>query len=107
MSTFLTETDKQKMLDEMLDPQKVVLTCGIHNWSYGSKKPPVFKCPECWKASFIGLIANTPPNRRLEVMEMLEYSIHKLVEADKNGTIDRIKLFNHPKVSIEKDAHNG
>jgi hypothetical protein len=51
----------------------------------------------------MGLLSNTPPNRRLEVLEMLEYSVHKLVEADKKGQIDRIALFKHPEVSINKE----
>jgi hypothetical protein len=102
MTTFLTDSDKQKILSECLDPEKVVLTCPTHMWSYGTKRQPTPGCKQCWLASFTGLLANTPPNRRLEVLEMLEYSVHKLVEADKKGEIDRIKLFKRPEVTIEK-----
>ena len=103
MSTFLTDSDKAKLLSEVMDPSKVVLTCPIHNWVYGTKRPPNYKCKQCWMASFMGLLANTPPNRRLEVLEMLEYRVHKLVEADKKGEIDRIKLFARPEVTISKE----
>jgi hypothetical protein len=101
---FLTKEDREKLIAEVMDPSKVVLTCGIHNWSYGSKRPPMFKCPRCNMVSFLGLLANTPPNRRDEVLEMLEYSVHQLVQADKEGRIDRIKLMGKPEVTIQKDV---
>lgn len=103
MSNFaVSDHEKRKLLDEALDPNKVVLQCGIHHWTYGTKRPPTPGCKQCWFASFMGLLANTPPNRRLEVLDMLEYSIHHLIEADEEGRIDRIKLFNRPEVKIEK-----
>jgi len=110
MSLFKQEYVK-KLLDEALDPQKVILTCGIHNWSYGLKNkfgkpvPPNFKCKQCTMVSFMGLLANTPPEKRQETVEMLEYSVHKLIEAEKRGEIDRKTLFERPEVSIERDVN--
>ena len=102
--SLLSKSDRDKIVSEALDPDKVVLECGIHHWVYGSKRQPTPGCKQCWMASFLGLIANTPPNKRQEVMDMLEYSVHQLVQADKEGRIDRIKLFKRPEVTIEKDA---
>jgi hypothetical protein len=104
MSTFLTDVDKAKMLLEAADPEKVTLVCSQHHFVYNprSKRPPVFECKQCMMVAFVGLIASIPPNRRDEVREMLEYSVHKLIEADKNGMIDRIKLFARPEVSVQK-----
>lgn len=52
--------------------------------------------------SFMGLLANTPANKRQEVVEMLEYTVHKLIEAEKRGEIDVLKLMAHPQVTVEK-----
>jgi len=53
----------------------------------------------------MGLLANTPPEKRQETVEMLEYSVHKLIEAEKRGEIDRKTLFERPEVSIERDVN--
>jgi hypothetical protein len=100
--SFLDATDREKLLSECFDKNKVVLTCAKHKYSYGQKRPPVYNCKDCNMVSFVGLMCNIPPNRREEVMEMLEYSVHKLIEADKRGQIDRIKLFKHPQVTITR-----
>jgi len=100
---LITDRDKADIISESMDPQKVVLYCATHNWAYGSKRPPAFNCYKCTMASFIGLLANTPPGRRDEVFEMLEYSVNKLIEADKRGEINRIKLFAHPEVTVIKE----
>ncbi len=55
--------------------------------------------------SFMGLIANTPPDRRQDTAEMLEYTIHKLIEAEKRGEIDKMTLFKRPEVNIERDVN--
>jgi len=55
--------------------------------------------------SFMGLLANTPPDRRQETVEMLEYSIHKLIEAEKRGELDKTTLFKRPEVSIQRDVN--
>lgn len=102
---LITAKDRDAIISEAMDPKKVVLYCADHNWSYGSKRPPAFNCYKCTIASFIGLLANTPPARRDEVFEMLEYSVRKLIEADKRGEIDRIKLFKHPEVTFEKGTN--
>ena len=110
MSLF-ERKDAEKLASEALDPQKVILTCGIHNWSYGLKDrfgkpvPPNFKCRQCTMVSFMGLLANSPPDKRIEIVEMLEYTIHKLIEAEKRGEIDKKTLFNRPEVSIQKDVN--
>jgi hypothetical protein len=91
MSIF-NQRDKEKILSEVTDNNKFLLVCSKHGWAYGSKKPPVFNCKECQMVSYVGLISNTPPDKRLEVMEMLEYSVNKLIEAEKNGQINRFEL---------------
>jgi hypothetical protein len=109
MSLF-SRKDAEKLASEALDPEKVVLTCGIHNWSYGLKLngqpvPPVFKCKQCQMVSFMGLLANTPADKRQETVEMLEYTVNKLIEAERRGEIDKTTLFKRPEVSVQRDVN--
>jgi hypothetical protein len=93
MASIFSEADKQKIVGEVFDNNKFVLTCKKHPWySYGSKRPPVFNCKECQMIGFVGLMCNIPADKREEVVEMLEYSVHKLIEADKRGEINRMEL---------------
>jgi hypothetical protein len=99
---IFSEADRLKLVSEVFDKDKVVLTCKKHGWAYGSKKPPVFKCKDCQMASFMGLMCVIPADKRMEVLEMLEYSVHKLIEADEKGTLGDIVLNARPEVTIEK-----
>lgn len=94
--------DMEKMAAEMFG-EKFTLVCSIHKRGYGSKKPPVFKCKECAMVQLVGLMCNIPPDRRMEVMEMLEYSTNKLCEAESRGELDIRGLLKHPEVTIGKE----
>src|SRR5271154_3622069 len=80
----ISEKDKAQFLEEAPDPRKVTLVCGIHKYSYGSKRKPNFRFKQCSFVNSMGLIANTPPERRTEMLEMFEFTVNKLVEAAKN-----------------------
>ena len=69
--SILSKKDQEALISEALDPTKVTLTCGTHTYAYGGKTPPNFKCKRCLFTMFMGLIANTPPDKRKEQMEML------------------------------------
>ncbi len=101
---LLDAKDKEKLFSECMDKEKVILTCGIHHFSYGQKRIPTPGCKNCQMVSFMGLLANTPPPRRQEVLEMLEYSVHKLVEADKRGELRKQKFLKRPEVTVEKSS---
>lgn len=105
MSELLSNKDKQQLLAECLDPRKVTLTCDTHHFYYGSKKAPNFRCKKCALVNSISLIANTPPEKRQEMLEMFEWTVHKLVEAAKNGTLTRDTLHRHPQVTIDKNVN--
>lgn len=105
---MLDKSQAQKVMDEVLagDGERVHLVCGIHKHVYGSKKPdgtpkaPHFGCKQCMFVEYMGLLVNTPADKRQETVEMLEYSAHKMIEAAKDGRIDKLKLFKHPKVYV-------
>lgn len=96
--SFISEKDKAALIAEAMDPQKVTLTCGKHHFVYGGKLKPNFKCKRCMFTLFLGLIANTPPDRRQDQVEMLEETIHKLIESSKEGQY--LDFFNRPEVYV-------
>jgi hypothetical protein len=87
-----------------MDKEKVVLTCGIHKRSYGDKRPPVFKCKQCQMVQLMGLFANTPVEKHLELLDAIEHMTAELIQAEKEGRIDKKMLFNHPKISITRES---
>lgn len=95
---LLSQKDRDQLVSEALDPKKVTLTCGIHHYAYGGRLKPNFKCKQCMMVCFMGLIANTPPEKRKEQMEMLEYSVHELIDLEKKGQLP--ELLKHPEVYI-------
>jgi len=82
------------------DGQKVVLTCGKHFHTYRDKKPPVMNCKDCWMVEFVGLLCSTPQSRWDEVIEMLEFSIHHMVEQEERGELQKQTFLKHPEVTI-------
>src|SRR5271170_2517997 len=101
---MLTNAQREAVIGEITKKDgKFVLACSIHKRGYGSKLPPIFNCKECQMVQLVGLICNTPPAKRLETLEMLEYSTHKLIEAERDGRIDRQSLKKHVQVRIEQE----
>jgi hypothetical protein len=102
--SIVSEKDAKQLLEEALDPKKVTLTCGIHHWAYGSKRKPNFRCKRCLFTMFMGLIANTPPEKRKEQVEMLEWTIHQLIEAKDKKELQQ--FFKHPEVYVNDKRIN-
>jgi hypothetical protein len=96
----ISDKDKASLLAEALDPKKVTLTCGLHNFAYGGSIPPNFKCKRCIFTLFFGLVANTPPGDRKELMDMLEAEVHSMIEMSKSGDTKMQDFFKHPEVYV-------
>lgn len=101
---FLTLKDQKDILSECTDKNKFVLVCSRHGRAYGAKRPPVPGCKECYMVDFVGLVANTPPEKREEIVEMLEFSVRSLIQAERDGILTKQTFFKHPQVTIEKNA---
>jgi len=99
--SIISEKDRADILALAMDPKKVTLTCGIHHYAYGGKMKPNFKCKRCMFTTFMGLIVNTPPDKQQEQLEMLEYSVHELIEAEKKGLLK--DLLKHPEVYVNDE----
>lgn len=102
--SILSAQDKAEILSSFTDKDMVLLHCPKHHFFYGQKRQPTPGCKDCILASFVGLLANTPPSRHKEVVEMLEYSVHHIKEAADRGDLKFDTLFDHPHVTIEKDT---
>lgn len=105
-ASFENKEALQEFAASMLNQEKFVLVCSKHRYTYGKTSKPNFKCKECMMVSFVGLLCNTPPEKMRETVEMLEYSVHKLIEADEKGLIDHKTLYKHPKITIEQEDGN-
>jgi hypothetical protein len=83
---------------------KVFLTCKKHVFSYKPNQLATPGCHGCHLVQHLGLIMAVPEERREEILENLEYSIHHLVEADRAGTLDIANLEKHGvRVKIESE----
>jgi hypothetical protein len=101
---LFTQADVDAAVKEKLQSEgKVYLTCAIHNWTYGSKKPWNFKCPQCTKAAFLGLYMSIPPNHRDEFVEAFEEGIHHMVESAERGELQKMDFLKKPEITIEKN----
>ena len=101
---MLSQAEREKLLGDVMDKDKVTLVCGIHKRAYGDKRPPVFKCKQCQMVELLGLFANTPKERHLELLEAIEHMTAELIQAEREGRIDVAKLLKHPKISITREA---
>ena len=103
----LSESDKTDMLMEALDPTKVILRCGKHDYfgpvkGFAEKKPQL-GCSDCWRVFYMHEMANTPPDKRREKLEELEEVLHNVVQLVEQGKWD-VVINPHATIKIEKDA---
>lgn len=100
-------TDREKLLEEVLDPNKVSIYCGTHNY-FGPTKPgqpevkPGQNCPKCWTVLYLHDIATTPPAQRAQRLDELEEVIHKATELAARGMWDYEPL-RHSKIEMESN----
>jgi hypothetical protein len=97
----LTDGQKKQLLNDVLDPERIVLICDKHFY-YGNGAPTQ-GCSGCWSVYFTHVIANTPPHKRDERLDQLEALVNHLAEAADKGEFD-ISLYKYPKVTVEHEA---
>jgi|ERR1035437_352427 hypothetical protein len=97
---IISEKDRAALLAEVMDPHKVTLTCGLHHYAYGGTAKPNFKCKRCMFTMFMGLVANTPPDSRKDVMDMLEAEVHSMIEMSNSSDLKLQDFFKHPEVYV-------
>jgi len=102
----LTEQEKTQAIKDALDPNKIYIYCGQHNYYGPNRKNPSLaptkNCPKCWEVYFWHDMATTPPEMRDQRLSELEEVIHKVVEMVEAGTWDFVP-YRHPKIEISSE----
>jgi hypothetical protein len=94
----LSEREREELLRNALDPNKVLLVCGRHNYTITYiRRPPVDGCPDCWFVYLAHIVAQFPPSQQKEVIERLDELIHRLIENP-----HAVQLYRRPKIEIGK-----
>lgn len=97
----LTEQQEERILNEVLDPNKIMLVCSTHMYTPGGKSSPAPGCPNCVKAMFIYQLAHTSPEMRQLKLDALESIVNHMVEDEAKG-VKLPKFYAHPQVHVEK-----
>lgn len=66
----------------------IVLTCHKHHYAYDPTNRPTPGCKGCHMVQHLGLLMAVPEERREEILEDLEFSVHHMVEAANRGALD-------------------
>lgn len=88
---------------QVMDPNKVTLTCGVHNYVPGRDIRKNLGCAQCIMADFVYMFARVPREKQMEELEKFEALIHTMCELEDTGKLD-INIQRHPTLEIEKDA---
>lgn len=111
----INERAKQAFIDEVLDPNKIILYCRDHGY-YGPgmklsgllhqpgmmiRNAPMQGCVKCWQVYFMHEIGNAPPEKRAEMLDELERNIYNAAQLEDAGLFD-FNVSRHPEIKIEK-----
>lgn len=84
------------------DSDNVYLRCTVHDYWGKQSEPVVSGCKACWSVYYFVKLAKG--NLREGEDEVLEALLHYVAEEiEKTGGLD-FKMFDHPRVSIERDG---
>jgi hypothetical protein len=89
---------------EVLNPQKVLLHCGVHSYVGSDTPPPPRGCKNCWEAYWWYKIASTPPHLRQERLEQAMKMVRDANQAVEAGKFDFLVDDRYPTATVEKDG---
>lgn len=99
-----SQTEKEAILREAMDPIKIQLVCGKHQYT-AKELPPTSKgCKECWQAWWMHKIATTPPHLREQRLQEAESMLRNAVQMLEAGQFD-FEPYDHAQVQIDKDVN--
>ena len=90
-------------ISDVLDPNKVQLTCEIHNYVPGRDIRKHIGCAKCIMADYVKMFAEMPADVRQERLDQFEALVRTMCELEDQGKLD-ISIPRHPELHIEKDA---
>lgn len=98
--------EQSNRIEELMDPNKVTLYCGIHNYFGPSKGgvqvKPALGCPRCCMVMYFYDIVNTAPERRAERLDELTEVLHKVAELSAKGKWD-FTPYEHAQIENDLD----
>lgn len=102
-----SEAAKRAIAAEVLDPNKVTLICGLHNYtpigSSGMPVPPATHgCKNCWQAYYTTTLAQTPPHLREQRLEEWEKTVRDAVQYVESGKEWDFVPYARPHIKVEK-----
>ena len=113
----MNKADKARFIDEVLDPRRVIVYCGRHQY-YGPmdevkawrvnptaktiRTEPMEGCSRCWEVYFLHEIANAPPSKRNELLTQLEEAVHHAAELEDKRLFDFV-VQRHANIEYEKE----
>lgn len=99
----LTDKQKEEMVAEAMDSQRVKFFCPEHFYSGPVKGKPEFKpgldCANCWKIFYFYEFATTPPDERRQKLDEIDEVLHKMTEMVTAGKWD-FEPYSHAQVEI-------
>lgn len=96
--------EREKWAAEVLDPKKVLLHCGKHNYIGADTPPKPRGCKNCWEAYWWFKIASTPPHLRRQRLEEAMKMVRDAAQAVEAGTWDFKVDEGYAEAKIEKDG---
>jgi hypothetical protein len=99
-------SEQNKILSEVMDPQRVQVYCATHNYfgpsKNGNEVKPGYNCPKCWFVLYFLDIASAPPDQRAAKLDELEEVLNKTVELVEKGKWD-FEPYRHSKIQMESN----
>lgn len=80
--------EMQRLFTDIMDPDKVQLVCGRHNYIASEKPPQPNGCKNCWEVWWWRKIATTPAGERLERLEQAMSMVRHANESFERGEFD-------------------
>lgn len=103
MDSIQPISPSKERLEELLDPTKVNVYCGLHNYfgpSATNEVKPKQGCSRCWFVLYFHDLATTSPERRASRLAELDEVLHKIVELVEKGKWD-YEPYRHAKIEME------
>lgn len=98
-----TEKQREQMIAEAFDPNKVTLICKRH--MYAGQGMPTADCKDCSQVWWMNWAAKLPAHKRSEIIEEVHRLVKMAIELEQKGKFD-VDLFRHPEVEIEPGEDN-
>lgn len=96
-----TQTQADALLTEVMDKNRVILSCEKHSYLASDIPPKPIGCKDCWQAYWWHQIASTPPHLRRARLEAALSMMKEAVRLAEKGEFDFV-VNERPEILTEK-----